>query len=516
MSVKSWLPPILVAIFIVAIAACEGEQGPTGPAGDTGATGPPGSGSVETYLGGQGKDCMHCHESVVATVKTTGHDNAYDALVTAGSETNPYCLQCHTTGFDSEYASDGSLITQGSDMYGYDDYMGINTPEASSRRTLLEGVQCENCHGTMGPDFNLHQPNVSYASHDDALGNSLSMCKRCHDSQLTEWKTSGHANAAGGDIDAFNAEYFANSGSCQPCHTSEGFIWDNDARYADQDFPDEVSFVGCVTCHDPHVGDAGGGNVAQLRQLGDVEIPYHPGLDPGDPGVPTMSGYGTGQICAQCHHSRRGSTTGGDTSTGAVENQIANGYDHFGPHHSAQMDMFMGIGSYEIPGFDYSGDRAHTHNTSASLSNACADCHMRLSTGGGGQHTIHDFHPSIADNCVPCHAGAPDFNINSFQTLLEAEMDNVAAAMQLGYTTWDEMHTAWDAADPHGSSSIATAVWQREAAYALYFVYDDGSMGVHNPNYSWELVQKALTHAQANSAPSADKKNPVEDEFAKQ
>jgi hypothetical protein len=78
-------------------------------------------------------------------------------------------------------------------------------------------------------------------------------------------------------------------------------------------------------------------------------------------------------------------------------------------------------------------------------------------------------------------------------------MDEVAAALGLGYTTADELFTAWGSADPHGSISIATEMWQREAAYAVYFVDSDGSMGVHNPSYVLALLTNARDHAIASS-----------------
>ena len=42
---------------------------------------------------------------------------------------------------------------------------------------------------------------------------------------------------------------------------------------------------------------------------------------------------------------------------------------------------------------------------------------------------------------------------------------------------------------------LPVEVWEREAAYALYFVAHDASLGVHNPNYSEDLLQNAIDHA---------------------
>jgi len=178
-------------------------------------------------------------------------------------------------------------------------------------------------------------------------GTSTSLCAGCHP-QSDEWDLSGHANAAGGDITEFRSEYYANSSSCAPCHTSEGFIKANDPAYADYEFTGGSSFIGCVTCHDPHSGNMGSGNEHQLRQVGSVEVLYAPGTDPGDAERPRMEGYGPAQTCVQCHHARRDNDD--------IDEQINDGDDHFGPHYSPQMDMYIGAGAYQIATAEYDTD----------------------------------------------------------------------------------------------------------------------------------------------------------------
>ncbi|NIO64793.1 MAG: hypothetical protein GTO28_04520, partial [Gammaproteobacteria bacterium] len=152
-------------------------------------------------------------------------------------------------------------------------------------------------------------------------GQSTSMCFPCHETQLEEWPESGHGSVAGGDIVAFNEEHYVNNSSCDYCHTSEGFIKKNDPKYLTFDFEPEQSFIGCPTCHDPHLGEAGGGNYAQLRTLNAQEVAYTFPYSPGDEGVPRLEDYGPAQLCAQCHHGRR--------DTDNVLRQIARGTTHF-------------------------------------------------------------------------------------------------------------------------------------------------------------------------------------------
>lgn len=466
---------VIIAVSLAFLSlGCEGDQGEQGLEGPPG---PPGEDfSPYTYQGDKGEACNHCHATAVNNVLDTHHTRAFDDL--AESQDNLYCLQCHTTGFDSDVAFGDTVIApenRGPDENGYDDYVGVDTEEAAERRLALEGVQCESCHGPMGPDFNAHKPDISFSTHM-VNGESTSLCYDCHHTQLEEWEESGHANAAGGDIDAFNQEHYATSGSCKPCHTSEGFIKAQDPAYATYSFGDEVSFIGCPTCHDPHAGEAGAGNYAQLRTTSAQEVLYTFPYSPGDPEVPTMEGYGPAQTCAQCHHGRRDSQH--------VLNQIANGYGHFGPHHSAQMDMYVGGGSYQIPGKTY--DNTHQHQA---IAIACVECHMVRETELHGEivdHAFHTWEPTV-DNCLPCHAGAPDFDMNGAQTQIQGKLDQLAVLF--GYTDFADLEANWDSTDP------AVQVWEREALYAAFFIFDDGSLGVHNPSYANSLLDNAIAYA---------------------
>ncbi len=476
------LVPLIVGLMV--FLGCEGDEGPTGPQGPQGPEGPqgpPGTLSEYTYIGGAGEDCMHCHATTVNTVLLTNHDQA-TADLSEESQKNLYCMQCHTTGFDSEVANGDTTIASGNygpDLNGYDDYVGVDTEEAAERRAALEGVQCESCHGPMGPEFNMNQPAISFATRQED-GEWLALCDPCHEGQLEEWVESGHGTVTQ-TIEEFNEEHYVGNPSCDGCHTSEGFIRDNDPALANYEFSEPYSFIGCVTCHDPHVGESGGGNVAQLRNLSAVEVLYAPGFSPGDPDIPKMEGYGTAQTCAQCHHGRR--------DTDHVEGQIEEGYAHFGPHGSPQMDMFVGAGCYELDGYTY--DDRHSHQ---GVETACVYCHMVREVELHGElqdHAFHNFNPDVG-NCEPCHQNLPDFNYNNLQTDVMDKMDELAQA--LGYDDAEaflDEDTGWD------SQAVDVEVWEREAAYALVFVNNDGSKGVHNPDYALDLLNNAINYANA-------------------
>jgi hypothetical protein len=476
-----WALPLLSLILI----GCTGDQGPAGPPGPEGPEGPEGppgaSFSEFAYQGNFGEACQHCHASTVDGVLTTNHTNAF--LDLAGEQGNLFCLQCHTTGFNCTVANGDTEIDPANcepPDDGYSGYIGDTTEEGMARAISLEGVQCESCHGAMGPNFNAHKPDVSFSTHDDPVtGESTSLCYKCHSFQVEEWKTSGHANAAGGDLEAL--QRWAR-GSCSGCHSSEGFIERFDARYPSGSISgDGISFIGCPTCHDPHVGEAGGGNEAQLRTAAASEVSYTFPWEPGDDEAARMEGYGPGQTCAQCHKARRNNAN--------VQNQIANGYGHFGPHGSPQMDMFIGAGSYEIPGYDYSGDRESTHNQN--FTDGCVNCHMAFATesapGGAAPegHTVHNFMPDL-EACQGCHAGLDEAGLEAIQQTYKDKLDEIAVLM--GYADWDTLYLTLD------DDNFLWEVCQREAVYGAEFVYASGDLGAHNPNYANALLDNAIDY----------------------
>jgi hypothetical protein len=444
---------ILAVFFLVFAVACEGPEGPQGPAGPTGEDGDDGEDFVPfTFLGDNMDRCGHCHGATVFTWMETGHHEAYDALADNGSEDNPYCLSCHTTGWDSPVSFGDSVITEfGPDTDGFDDAWAAGDTE---RMDALEGVQCEACHGNMGPTIYDHEPEVSFATRMEG-DVSLSTCDPCHHTFLEAWELSGHALAVEewGDIDGYDEEFNSFS-SCWECHTSEGFISVHDADHAGMERPEPASLIGCVTCHDPHDGT----HDAQLRSEDDYTVLYDAHY------AATFTGYGPAQVCVQCHHARR------DVEN--VEEQIAEGDDHFGPHSSPQMDMFLGSGAYEIDGYDYESARSHFHQ---SISEACVTCHMVPT--GEHEDPDHTLEASV-EACTACHGTVTDFNINGFEDAIEQKM-----AALLDLLGVDE--------EDFGDADVTTPE-QRMAAYAYKFVEYDGSHGIHNPAYAEQLLDHAI------------------------
>ena len=475
----------IFAILSLALVGCTGDQGPAGPPGPEGPEGPEGppgeSFSEFSYQGAFGEACQHCHGGNVSEVLTTKHTNAF--LDLGESQTNLYCVQCHTTGFNCDVAFGDTEIDPANCEEpddGYSGYVGDTTEEGMARAMSLEGVQCEACHGAMGPNFNAHIPEVSFSTYtpDFEGGVSESLCFDCHGGQIEEWMTSGHAMAAGGTPEALGDEFGRTS--CDYCHTSEGYIRTQDPAFASYDFGGEYSQVGCPTCHDPHMGEMGTGNEAQLRNVGAVELSYVFPWEEGDDEAPRIEGYGVGQTCVQCHKARRNNTN--------VLGQIANGYGHFGPHGSPQGDMFIGAGSYEIPGYEYAGASAHQ----GAVTKACVECHMIREVEMHGDlqdHAFHNFEVNT-ENCLPCHTlPEGDFDYNGVQTEVQGKLDAVAVLM--GYADWATFEPLIN------DELVGNTTWEeceREAVYGAVFVSNSGDLGVHNSTYANSLLDNAIDY----------------------
>jgi hypothetical protein len=96
----------------------------------------------------------------------------------------------------------------------------------------------------------------------------------------------------------------------------------------------------------------------------------------------------------------------------------------------------------------------------------------------------HTFHATTTA-CTGCHPGLTNFDFNGGQTAISNLMGQIEAHFgatgdQLSDTVWNAQLTARE----------------REAVYAYLYVKNDGSRGVHNPNYARTLLQNALHYLQ--------------------
>jgi hypothetical protein len=424
------------------------------------------------FVGGQGDACASCHSGAVALWEETGHAHAWAGLQESGHAAS-YCNPCHTIGY-----------TDNPGDSGYDE-----APIAK-----FEDVQCESCHGPASE----HPGNpgggtieVSYAAEN---------CGQCHEGThhpyLTEWEESPH------NFGAESAHGAPVNGGCQGCHegvaSAERLSGDLSEFYGGAPYGSPprdtldhpVAGIVCSTCHEPH--DAT--NMGQLRTVADVP------LVTANDESPIITDGGTGKLCMHCHHARRG-----------PEKQIAEGYDHFGPHANPQADMMAGkSASHGVAPQDFVWARPVHIN----VVNSCKTCHLPMAeyvSEAEPAKTGHTFEPKV-EACEPCHGVLADFDdiranddwdgngqIEGVQTEINGLLHTLEMAL---YESGLDTTGGASIEDALGDTTRST-VAQRTAGYNLVFVEDDKSHGIHNPFYCAQLLQQSIIYLNPGKIPNA-------------
>ncbi|MEZ5357307.1 MAG: hypothetical protein R3F48_00660 [Candidatus Zixiibacteriota bacterium] len=316
--------------------------------------------------------------------------------------------------------------------------------------------------------------------------NTNENCFECHNGLLDqaqgEWANSIHAS--GNTVDYTNR----GGSDCTKCHDQEGYI----SFLATGELPDvpfeNVSAIGCFTCHDPH----GNGDMS-IRFVGAYT------LENGD-----VFDHGNGNQCASCHHSRM-------SADDIVDNTTVN--SRYGPHHGPQGDLINGSNGYEFPGEGYS---FATSPHALVVDNACIGCHMGdPSTHIGykiGGHSFNmvdeesgeDLHALCAD--ASCHGTAADEfdftadadydhdgTIEGYQTEIEGMMDSLIVLLQgQGILNGTGGTVSGTYADGHLVGAL----------YNLRYIEEDRSEGIHNFNYARTLLEASIDYVSGLPAKS--------------
>jgi hypothetical protein len=263
-----------------------------------------------------------------------------------------------------------------------------------------------------------------------------------------------------------------------------------------------VAEVYCTTCHlvtnadDPHITgipwtpgsfplmvseDGGSINIERSPSTAAVTGTQASGPSGGD--------FGPGSTCMWCHRSRV-DVTNYLTATGNVITSV-----NWGPHEGPQADLFTGKGGYQYANQTY-GEATHEQKLS------CVDCHM-VNVADNSNVPDHSFNPSLSA-CLSCHAGATSFDINGFESNVQAALTQIETwfntqglltrataapytpltAAELGDGNW-----AQDLPVPGGTvEGGLLAQGQAGALYNYILVARGGAFGVHNPKYIAEIL----------------------------
>jgi hypothetical protein len=277
-------------------------------------------------------------------------------------------------------------------------------------------------------------------------------CAECHTdgTELT-----GRATAWGDSVHGMGEAYVrGTSASCAGCHSGGGFS----ARVAAGVAPDEVeegdpnpTRQDCRACHQIHVTYTG--EDWALETTDPVDFYAFEGV--------TYDG-GEGNLCANCHQPRRG------IAEPDADGNIEVTSTHWGPHHGGQGSMLMGVaGSPDVEG------NPSSHATM--VEGTCVTCHM-------GEEYNHSFEPAV-ERCQECHSGMESFDDTGLQTEVQEKLDQLEVEL---------VARGWLDEEGHPAVTFVPA----PEAYALwnwiYIAHEDGSLGVHNPAYTRDLLDASL------------------------
>lgn len=299
---------------------------------------------------------------------------------------------------------------------------------------------------------------------------AASNCFDCHSDQETyliaagfAWENSMHAS---GRVVARSS-----SASCAPCHSTDGFIaFTNGDEVVGVDDP---TVIHCFACHQPHSNSNFGLRVDDPTALKDG----------------TVYDIGAGNLCANCHQSRRN-----------VNDYVFDGVTlsrYFGPHHGPQTDMLFASNGYEYAAYSYTEKPYHRTLTE----NGCVDCHFDNSNtyAVGG----HSFNMKFTDEeegseilnmkaCTGCHEDLTDYDFNMVQT----DVDNMANELNALLQAAGLMD-----ATGHAMSGVTTSADSAGAVYNYLMVHEDRSLGVHNSDYAKGLLDSSIKFIKGELTP---------------
>jgi hypothetical protein len=212
-----------------------------------------------------------------------------------------------------------------------------------------------------------------------------------------------------------------------------------------------------------------------------------------------VDGYGTGELCMSCHHTRNGAATNNVANYKAGKPTWIGG-SSFGPHDGPQGDLFLGIN-----GITYGKNIPSSAHRDA-IGDACVTCHMQptpattnanfLLTGG---HTFAvkavtaTNTMEMTDACAQCHGPITSFDMVREDYNGDGVIEGVQTEVQ---HLLDQLSTLLPPSTAVKTSLSTTTNWsiqQLNAAWNWQFVNNDGSHGVHNLAYAVGLLKASIT-----------------------
>jgi hypothetical protein len=211
-------------------------------------------------------------------------------------------------------------------------------------------------------------------------------------------------------------------------------------------------------------------------------------------------------VCAQCHNDAGASWTDTDRE----------------PHHSLQYNMLLGTIGEGFPYLPSYQPGSHA----LYITNQCVGCHMQKTSfvsDAQSANTGHNFTVYKYDLCQNCHVSVEpiSFLVGFVTNGVASDIQQVVfdldywashstnAAIESLYAKYG--NRAWEYTIPGSLSSGGPGpdaaeqtnipVNIQKARFNLYVVHNDGSFGVHNPEYVSELISQAEQFIQEEMDP---------------
>jgi hypothetical protein len=365
---------------------------------------------------------------------------------------------------------------------------------------------CQVCHGATA-NHTANPADQSVFPIVDLTGGSNS-CAKCHNRSkepiYSDWVSSAHAVVTPEIAPTLNPD------SCGRCHSGSARL----ALLNNEALPPNPADTAqtCPVCHDPHADHthtnflsgviaftnplSGRGFVITNKLVPPVytDINYNP-LNSTNNYFVTTSGTLISQynpdinLCAQCHNHRGASYTSNSRP----------------PHSSLQYNMLLGTVGVELD-----GSKPNFPGEHSVIEKQCVSCHMQTNTAAS--ITGHTFVMNSFNVCAPCHGSAA--NAQGLANLVQGIVSSQIALVQTNLVLWGTTKApsqiqgpnAWEYINPGGLSSGGgppTSALQalipvniQKARFNLYLVFNDGSLGVHNPFFALHLLGAANTFVQ--------------------
>ncbi len=275
-------------------------------------------------------------------------------------------------------------------------------------------------------------------------------CTECHNDsailagKLVAWEGSAHGSGT-------STAYAGARVGCAGCHSGGVFTERIAAGEPNPDTFDVVyvdpSRPDCRACHQIHTtyteADWALETTAPVPLYAFEDVTYDGGM---------------GNLCANCHQPRE--------TFASTDGMFTFATTHDGPHHGPQAAILLGQGGAGVEGTP----GAHV----TMVADTCVTCHMVGES--------HSFTARVAA-CTACHADAEDFDINGFQTEIEAKIEELKAALiAKGMLTEEDVLVVGEYSQAEGA-----ALWNY-----ITIAHEDKSMGIHNPTYINALLDYSL------------------------